>query len=70
MQLCTQASGKTASIASGKPAGPSTQQIGTSLTPRWCRSLSTASQNLAPSVSCHQIPSGSRSPSTVTPIAS
>ena len=56
MQVCTQAWGKTASIASGKPARPSTQAIRTSSTPRWRRSLRTASQNLAPSVSCHQIP--------------
>jgi hypothetical protein len=31
MQVCTQASGKTASIASGKPDRPSTQAIRTSL---------------------------------------
>ncbi len=69
MQVCTQASGKTAAIASGNPPSPSTQAISTSLVPRWCRSLSTASQNFAPSFSCHQMPSTSRSPSTVTPIA-
>ena len=34
-----------------------------------CRSLRTASQNLEPSVSCHQIPRTSRSPSQVTPSA-
>src|SRR3954447_11802513 len=56
MQVCTQASGKTAAIASGNPSSPSTQQISTSRTPRWCRSLSTASQNFAPSLSRHQAP--------------
>ena len=60
MQVCTQACGKTASIASGNPVRPSTQATRTSSTPRWCRSLRTASQNFAPSVSCHQISSTSR----------
>ena len=70
MQVCTHACGKVASIASGKPFRPSTQLIKTSWTPRRLRSLSTASQNLAPSVSCHQIPRTSRSPSQLTPSAS
>ena len=52
-----------------EPVRPSTQQIRMSWTPRRCRSLRTASQNFAPSVSCHQIPSVSRSPSQVTPTA-
>jgi hypothetical protein len=61
--------GETASIASGNPLRPSTRRMRMSSTPRRCGSLSTASQNLAPSVSCHQIPRTSRSPSRVTPIA-
>lgn len=48
MQVCTQAWGKTASIASGKPFRPSTQAIRTSRTPRCFSSVRTASQNLAP----------------------
>src|SRR3954452_8475197 len=37
MQVCSHASGKTASIASGKPVRPSTQQTRMSATPRWAR---------------------------------
>jgi len=54
---CTQACGKTASIASGKPFSPSTQQTKTSWTPRCLSSVSTASQNLAPSAAWNQRPS-------------
>ena len=43
--------GEIASIASGKPFSPSTQQIRMSLTPRCLSSESTCIQNLAPSVS-------------------
>ena len=39
MQVCTQVCGKTASIASGNPLRPSTQQIRTSWTPRCLSSL-------------------------------
>jgi hypothetical protein len=69
MQVCTHAFGNVASIASGKPLRPSTQAMRTSETPRQRRSLRTASQNFAPSVSCHQMPRTSRSPSQVTPNA-
>ncbi len=54
--------GKIASIASGKPLSPSTQQIRMSCTPRVFRSLRTCIQNFAPSVSWNHIPSTSRSP--------
>src|SRR3954452_3210916 len=48
MHVCTHVSGKTASIASGKPLRPSTQQISTSRTPRCLSSVRTCSQNFAP----------------------
>jgi hypothetical protein len=70
MGVCSQACGKVASIASGRPLRPSTQAISTSATARRRGSLSTASQNLAPSVSCHQMPRTARSRSPVTPKAS
>src|SRR4051794_20382866 len=41
MHVCTHLSGKTASIASGKPFRPSTQQISTSETPRCLSSVRT-----------------------------
>src|SRR5690606_21435279 len=44
-------SGKAVLMASGKPLRPSTQAIRMSLTPRFCSSVSTLSQNLAPSFS-------------------
>ena len=61
--------GKTASIASGKPLRPSTQQIRMSCTPRCLSSVRTCIQNFAPSVSWNHMPSTSRSPSIVTPSA-
>ena len=69
MQVCTVVAGKIASIASGKPFSPSTQQRRMSDTPRCLSSLSTCIQNFAPSASWNHIPSTSRSPSIVTPSA-
>ena len=51
MQVWTVVLGKIASIASGNPLSPSTQQIRMSRTPRCLRSVRTCIQNLAPSVS-------------------
>ena len=51
MHVCTIVWGKIASIASGNPVRPSTQQIKMSETPRWRNSVSTCIQNFAPSVS-------------------
>ena len=48
---CTVVLGKIASIASGKPFRPSTQQIRMSLTPRCLSSVKISIQNFAPSVS-------------------
>ena len=67
MHVCTVVLGKIASIASGKPASPSTHAIRMSRTPRCLRSVSTCIQNFAPSVSWNHMPSTSRSPSSVTP---
>src|SRR6185437_13046929 len=50
MQSCTSVRGYTASIASGNPFSPSTQAMKISFTPRFCNSVSTCSQNFAPSV--------------------
>ena len=65
MHVCTTVLGKIASIASGKPFRPSTQQIRMSCTPRCLRSVRTCIQNFAPSVCWNHIPSTSRSPSMV-----
>ncbi len=56
-------------IASGKPLRPSTQAMRISLTPRFCSSVSTLSQNLAPSFSASHRPSSSLWPSMLTPSA-
>ncbi|CAM3343605.1 hypothetical protein WIMU106979_26745 [Williamsia muralis] len=57
-------------IASGNPLSPSHTTMQTSATPRFLISVRTESQNLAPSPpSPAQIPRMSRSPLTVTPIA-
>ena len=69
MQVWTVVLGKIASIASGKPLRPSTQQIRMSLTPRCLSSVRTCIQNFAPSVSWNHMPSTSRSPSSVIPSA-
>ena len=57
MQVCTTVCGNTEVIASGKPFSPSTTAIRMSLTPRASSSLTTLSQNLAPSVCSIQSPS-------------
>ena len=69
MQVCTVASGNTASIASGNPFSPSTTAIRTSCTPRAFNSFITPSQNFAPSFAAVHIPKISFRPSAVTPIA-
>ena len=65
MHVCTVVCGNTASIASGNPLSPSTQQIRMSLTPRCRSSLRTCIQNFAPSVSWNHMPEHVRSPSIV-----
>ncbi len=59
-----------ASIASGRPFKPSQTTMHTSWVPRFLISVSTWSQNLAPSppLPTHKLRM-SRSPSTVTPMA-
>ncbi len=59
--------GKTASMASGNPFSPSTQAM--SCTPRFFNSVTTCSQNLAPSVWAIHRPSTSLWPSMFTPMA-
>jgi hypothetical protein len=49
--VCTTVAGKMASIASGNPFRPSTQQMRMSQTPRCLSSASTSIQSFAPSVS-------------------
>ena len=56
MQVCTTVCGKTALMASGKPFRPSTTAIRMSWAPRVLSSLTTRSQNLAPSVCSIQMP--------------
>src|SRR5246500_232062 len=67
MHNCTSVRGYTASIASGNPFSPSTQAIKMSFTPRFCNSVSTCSQNFAPSVCATHSPSTSFWPSRLTP---
>ena len=50
MQVCTTVCGNTALMASGKPFSPSTTAMRMSWAPRVFSSLTTRSQNLAPSV--------------------
>jgi hypothetical protein len=50
MHNWTRVWGYTASMASGKPPRPSTHAMKMSLTPRFCTSVKTCSQNMAPSV--------------------
>src|SRR5580704_14985093 len=69
MHVCTRASGNTLSIACGKPLSPSTHAISTSRTPRFFSSVSTPSQNLAPSLALVHSPSTSLRPSRSTPMA-
>src|SRR5439155_19586352 len=49
MHSCTSVCGYSASMASGNPFSPSTQAMKISFTPRFFSSVSTCSQNLAPS---------------------
>src|SRR6202008_3504203 len=63
MQVCTTVCGNTDVIASGKPLSPSTTAMRMSLTPRALSSLTTLSQNLAPSVCSIHSPRTSFSPS-------
>ena len=69
MHNCTVVFGYTLSIASGKPFSPSTQATRTSFTPRLRISVSTCSQNFAPSLALVHSPSTSLAPSIVIPIA-
>src|SRR5574344_2199597 len=69
MHNCTTALGNTASMASGKPLSPSTQAMKMSCTPRLRSSVTTCSQNLAPSVWASHRPSTSFSPAMVMPMA-
>lgn len=69
MHACTVADGQQVVIDSGRPFSPSHTAMHTSSTPRFLISVSTPSQNFAPSPpSPAQIPRMSRSPCTVTPI--
>ena len=52
-----------------KPFSPSTQAIKMSCTPRFLSSVSTCSQNFAPSVGAIQMPKVSFSPVALTPMA-
>src|ERR1700722_20291989 len=65
MHVCTTACGNTDVIASGKPLSPSTTAMRMSLTPRALSSLTTFSQNLAPSVCSIHGPRTSFSPSAL-----
>src|SRR6266403_3342209 len=67
MHSCTSVCGKTLSIASGNPFSPSTQAMKMSVTPRFFSSVTTCSQNLAPSVCAIHNPRTSLNPSIVTP---
>ena len=70
MHVCTTASSHVVVIDSGKPFSPSQTTMHTSSTPRFLISVSTPSQNFAPSPpSPAQIPRMSRSPAVVTPTA-
>lgn len=69
MHSCTVVCGNTASIASGNPFSPSTQAMKMSCTPRLRSSVTTCSQNLAPSVWASHTPSTSFSPLIVMPMA-
>jgi hypothetical protein len=67
--LLATVSSHTVVIASGRPLRPSQTAMQTSATPRFFSSVSTASQNFAPSPpSPAHRPRMSRSPVTVTPI--
>ena len=68
MQSCTCAFGKTVSMASGEPLRPSTQAMKMSQTPRFFSSVTTWSQNFAPSVCATHSPSTSLTPASVTPM--
>src|SRR5713226_372930 len=59
MHNCTSARGYTASMASGNPFSPSTQAMRMSCTPRFFSSVSTCSQNSAPSLCATHNPSTS-----------
>src|ERR1700694_5897132 len=66
---CTCANGNTASIACGNPFSPCTHTMNMSFTPRFFNSVSTDSQNLAPSLALVHSPSTSLCPSKSTPMA-
>ncbi len=69
IQVCTSAFGYTDSITSGNPFSPSTQAMKMSFTPRFCNSVSTCSQNFAPSFCAAQSPRTSLLPCRFTAIA-
>src|SRR5690606_37454290 len=60
---CILVGGSSAAVASGNPLSPSTQAIRMSSRPRFFSSVSTDSQNFAPSVSASQRPRSSFWPS-------
>jgi hypothetical protein len=69
-QVCTMVCGHTELTASGRPDRPSQTRMHTSLVPRFRISVSTCAEYLAPSPpSPSHNPRMSRTPSTVTPIA-
>ena len=63
MHSCTLVLGKTVLIASGNPFSPSTHAINISLTPLFCNSAKTDTQNLEPSLSLNHKPKSSLWPS-------
>src|SRR5437867_7822893 len=67
MHSCTSVCGYSASMASGNPFSPSTQAMKISFTPRFFSSVSTCSQNLAPSCCATHSPSTSFCPSRSNP---
>jgi hypothetical protein len=70
MQVWTTARAQTVVIASGRPLSPSQTVMQTSSSPRFLISVSTEIQNFAPSPpSPAHSPRMSRSPLTLTPIA-
>src|ERR1700737_3615351 len=62
IQVWISAFGYTDSITSGNPFSPSTQAMKMSFTPRFCNSVSTCSQNFAPSFCAAQSPKTSLLP--------
>ena len=68
-QVCTIACGQIEPTASGSPDSPSQQTISTSRMPRLRSSVSTPSQNRAPSLASIHMPSTRLRPSRLTPTA-